>query len=177
MHAIFLDRDDTIIIDKVYLNNPDQIELTPGTVEAIRLFNERKLPVIIITNQSGIARGLLDEEILGEIHQRLIEMLEDAGATIDAIYYCPHHPEGSVPEYSIECDCRKPAPGMLLAAAEEFALELKQCYMVGDKEIDVETIHNLGGKGVLVGKDSEKADFSCSDMLEAARWILRDMDA
>jgi D-glycero-D-manno-heptose 1,7-bisphosphate phosphatase len=174
---VFLDRDDTIIRDRVYLSDPDGVELLPGAPEGIRLLNEAGVPAILITNQSGIARGLFDEARLGEIHHRLLEELAGRGARIDAIYYCPHHPEGKVPELTKVCGCRKPAPGMLLKAARDFGLDLRSCFMIGDKTEDVLTIRGVGGRGVLVdaGKPvsgNVEPDFVARDLVRAVRWIL-----
>ncbi|MBN2297177.1 MAG: HAD family hydrolase [Deltaproteobacteria bacterium] len=180
--GVFLDRDDTIIRDRIYLDNPDDIEILPGTCEAIHTLNQKGIPVIIITNQSGIARGLLDEETLHEIHLELMSRLASMGAMIDAVYYCPHHPEGSVAEYRKTCPCRKPEPGLLYQAAKEFCLDLNSCYMIGDKPIDVETIHRVGGKGILLthlhnGDTGQKPDFTANDLVEAVQWILEDINS
>lgn len=179
--GVFLDRDDTIIRDKIYLNNIADIEILPGTGDAIRALNEMGIPVIIITNQSGIARGLLDEERLNEIHLELMSMLAEQEARIDAVYYCPHHPEGTIDEYRKTCPCRKPEPGLLYQAAKDFCLDLNLCYMVGDKPIDVETIHRVGGKGILLtppqnGDTSQKPDFIARNLFEAVQWILEDIN-
>ncbi len=178
--GVFLDRDDTIIRDRIYLHDPDGIELLPRVCEAIRALNERNIPVIIVTNQSGIARGIFDEERLGEIHERLLGMLAACGARIDAIYYCPHHPEGTVAAYACSCTCRKPQSGMLFRAAQDFGLDLGSCYMIGDKAIDVETIHRVGGKGILLmtpGTDTadEGPDYVARDLDDAVNWILEDI--
>jgi D-glycero-D-manno-heptose 1,7-bisphosphate phosphatase len=178
--AVFLDRDDTVIRDPGYLSNPDGINILPGAAEAIRVLNESGIPSIIITNQSGIARGFFKEEILESIHKRLTTLLAGQGARIDAIYYCPHHPDGIRQEYRVACTCRKPEPGLLLKAAQDFGLDLKHCYLVGDKPIDVETIHKVGGKGILIstGKDmplTVKPDYSAATIKDAISWILKDM--
>lgn len=175
--GVFLDRDDTIIRDVPYLNNPERVDLLPGAAEAIRLLNDHALPVIMITNQSGIARGLLDETILAAIHDRLSTLLREQDAIIDAIYFCPHHPEGTVAAYRQDCACRKPAPGMLLKAALDFGLDLSRCYLVGDKGIDIETIHRVGGKGILIRSAVDPvvpADHTAPDLREAVDWIIRD---
>jgi D-glycero-D-manno-heptose 1,7-bisphosphate phosphatase len=175
--AVFLDRDDTLIRDRVYLSDPDGIELLPGAAEAVSLLNRAGIPVIIVTNQSGIARGLLDEERLALIHERLLSLLKEQGALIDAVYYCPHHPQGVVERFSTTCPCRKPAPGMLIQAAQDFGLDLPSCFMVGDKEEDIATIHGVGGKGILLktGRPcsrEQKPDFVAQDLIQAAQWIL-----
>jgi len=179
--GVFLDRDDTIIKDMIYLDNPGGIEILPGAAEAIGLLNEKGIPVIIITNQSGIARGFFSEETLHEIHLELMSRLASMGAAIDAVYYCPHHPEGTVAAYRRACPCRKPEPGLLYQAAKEFCLDLDSCYMIGDKPIDTETIHRVGGKGILLnpgknGSASEKPDFIARDLVEAVQWILEDIN-
>lgn len=178
--AVFLDRDDTIIRDPGYLSDPSGIEILPGAAEAIRSLNRAHIQAIVITNQSGIARGFFDEKTLQAIHDRLRAMLAADGATIDAIYYCPHHPEGVVEEYRTECDCRKPGPGLLLQAAHDFMLDLERCYLVGDKPIDIETIHRVGGKGVLIRNvkypsTGETPDYSTDTVQDAVNWILKDM--
>ncbi len=178
--AVFLDRDDTILKDPGYLGDPGLIEILPGAAQAIRSLNESGIPVIVVTNQSGVARGFFDEKTLLSIHERLKSLLAGQGATIDAIYYCPHHPEGIVEEYRIACACRKPEPGLLLRAARDFGLDLRVCYLVGDKPIDMETIHKVGGKGILVGagKDTPggaRPDYSAADITDAVTWILTDM--
>ncbi|MBP6938843.1 MAG: HAD-IIIA family hydrolase, partial [Deltaproteobacteria bacterium] len=109
-HAVFLDRDDTLIRDTGYLSDPDGVELLPGSVEALRLLNRAGVPAIVVTNQSGIARGLFDEKTLHVIHARLLKMLRMEGVRIDALYYCPHHPEGTIERYRMTCPCRKPEP-------------------------------------------------------------------
>jgi len=177
--AVFLDRDDTIIKDKSYLSDPDGIEILPRAAESIRLLNDHGLPVIMITNQSGIARGIFTEERLHAIHKRLLSLLGDQGAKIDAIYYCPHHPEGTVKGLAVSCSCRKPNPGMLLQAAKDFGLDLPASFMIGDKPDDIEVIHKVGGKGVLVQTgnhhDMEHADFIAEDLLQAAEWVLKEI--
>jgi D-glycero-D-manno-heptose 1,7-bisphosphate phosphatase len=179
--AVFLDRDDTIIRDRHYLDDPDGVELMPGAAEAIRLLNRHRVPAIVVTNQSGIARGLFSEHRLELIHLRLTELLADRSAVLDAIYFCPHHPQGSVEKYSFPCTCRKPEPGLLMKAAQDFGLDLAGCYMVGDKLEDMETIHRVRGKGVLIGEDNSREaesggpDHRAQNLFEAVQWILKDM--
>lgn len=178
--GVFLDRDDTIIRDKNYLRDPDGIEILPGVPRALKMLNERGIPVIVTTNQSGIARGFLDEAILADIHGRLLSLLLKQGARIDGIYYCPHHPDGTVSAYRMHCSCRKPQPGMLLKAAQEFGMDLGACYMIGDKPDDIETIHRVGGTGILLRTSvmdmhNHSADFIARDLPEAVSWILEDM--
>lgn len=179
--GVFLDRDDTIIKDMVYLDDPDKIHILPKVCDAVTTLNQRNIPVIVITNQSGIARGILDEERLAQIHLRMLSLLARHNARIDAIYYCPHHPEGTVPQYSHACSCRKPEPGLLIQAARDFSLDLESCYMIGDKPIDVETIHRVGGKGVLLAGDQyqddmQQPEYIAHDILDAVHWILKDIN-
>jgi D-glycero-D-manno-heptose 1,7-bisphosphate phosphatase len=177
--GVFLDRDDTIIRDRNYLRDPDGIEILPGTVEALRILNRQGIPAIVVTNQSGIARGYLDLRTLDLIHERLFEMISREGARLDAIYFCPHHPEAPLEEYRLSCHCRKPEPGLLVEAARRFDLDLTHCYMIGDKPDDIETIHRVGGKGVLIRTNKSSGmgqpDFVADDVLEAVKWIIEDM--
>jgi len=179
--AVFFDRDGTLIRDTGYLSDPEGIHILPGSVEAVRWLNQTGMRVIIITNQSGIARGFFNETTLHAIHDRLITLFSAQGARIDAIYYCPHHPEGVVEAYRKSCSCRKPEPGLLLRAAEDFGLDLRCCYLVGDKPIDdMETIHRVGGKGILISTDERadvkgRPDYITRDIYDAVHWICRDM--
>jgi D-glycero-D-manno-heptose 1,7-bisphosphate phosphatase len=178
--AVFLDRDDTLIRDRIYLSDPEEVELLPGAGEAVCMLNKLGIPAIVVTNQSGIARGRLDVETLDAIHARMKSLLSLEDAFLDAIYYCPHHPEGIIEEYRIVCSCRKPKPGLLLEAAGTFGLDLGLCYMVGDKPADIEVIHRVGGKGILVGKNRNQAlrgdpDRTSDDILAAVHWVLEDL--
>jgi D-glycero-D-manno-heptose 1,7-bisphosphate phosphatase len=148
--GIFLDRDGTINEDVDYLSSPLALQLIPGSAEAIRKANELGVKVFVVTNQSGIARGILTEAQLGEVHERLRELLRETGARIDAFYYCPHHAELGTSPYRMECDCRKPKTGMLRQAAAEFDIDLKKSFMIGDKMIDVQTGVNAGTTTILV---------------------------
>jgi len=179
--GVFLDRDDTIIKDVGYLDNPEGIEILPGAAKAIKSLNDYGMPVIVVTNQSGIARGMFDENTLKRIHDRLINLLKMQGARIDAVYYCPHHPQGKIRVYGITCRCRKPEPGMLVKAARDLCLDLPQSYMVGDKAIDIETIHRVGGKGILLDPSKTvdaglRPDFIAANITVAVQWILEDID-
>jgi len=177
---VFMDRDDTLIRDTGYLSDPAAVEPLEGACEAVRRLNEAGIPVIVVTNQSGVARGFFDEERLQEIHSRLVEVFADMGARIDAVYSCPHHPEGVVERYRLACRCRKPEPGMLIDAARDFGLDLGSCFLVGDKPHDIEAIHRVGGRGVLVGdpvgvdapNPASMPDFVARDIRQAVEWIL-----
>ena len=148
--AVFLDRDGTINEEVGYLDRIEKLKLIPGAAEAIRLINESGMKAVVITNQSGVARGILAESFVTEIHTRLAEMLRAEGALIDAFYFCPHHPTEGRVEYLKFCDCRKPAPGMLLRAAEELLIDPNRSYMVGDTLKDIEAGARAGAQGILV---------------------------
>ena len=180
--ATFIDRDGTMVFDKHYLADPRGLEVIPTVPEGIKKLNDAGIPVIIITNQSGVARGKFDEATLELIHQRLFEILEDGGAIVNGLYYCPHMPDAG-------CDCRKPKPGMLLRAKKEHGFDLSRSYVIGDRMMDVEMAHSVGAIGVLVPEpgdqyhvDSEMEgskdmpDMRKTTFIEAVDWILRDID-
>jgi D,D-heptose 1,7-bisphosphate phosphatase len=148
--AVFLDRDGTINEEVGYLDRIEKLRLIPGAAEAIRLINASGMKAIVVTNQSGVARGILAESFVAEIHARLREMLRAEGAFLDGVYYCPHHPTEGRGDYLRTCDCRKPAPGLLLRAAEELQLDLARSYMVGDTLKDIEAGTRAGAKGILI---------------------------
>jgi D-glycero-D-manno-heptose 1,7-bisphosphate phosphatase len=166
--AVFLDRDGTICKDVHYMRSPEQFELLPGAAEGIRRLNELGVKVIVATNQSGIARGYFTHETLQRIHERMIEELSRRGARIDGIYYCPHHPDEG-------CSCRKPKIGLLERAAADFNLDLRKCFVVGDRKLDLDTAKNAGCVGILVrGPETEEglqAQYEVKDLLEAAELI------
>ncbi len=168
--AVFLDRDGTIIRERSYLADPEGVELVPGTVEALAELRNAGLPYVIVTNQSGIARGLYSEEDYRAVAARLQQILEDAGVPPEATRYCPHHPDVTGP-----CDCRKPDIGMHRSAAAEHGLDLERSFYVGDKASDVEPARTLGGSGFLVrtgyGREHEAdvdSDIEVVDDLHAA---------
>jgi D-glycero-D-manno-heptose 1,7-bisphosphate phosphatase len=177
--GVFLDRDDTIIKDVPYLSDPEKVELMPGAAEAIRMLNLNGIPALIITNQSGIARGLFDEKALKAVHERLTAILAENSARIDGIFFCPHYPDGMVRKYAVRCSCRKPETGLLEMAASDFSLKLSRCYFIGDKKSDMQAIHRVGGKGVLIGKrpDKVKSDHDAKDILDAVNWIFGDISS
>ncbi len=148
--AIFLDRDGTLIEDPGYLNHPDQIKLLEGVAEALIELRNMGYMLIVTTNQSAVARGVVSEKILGEIHNRLRQLLTERGASLDQIYYCPFHPDGVIPKYCKESDWRKPNPGMLLAAADEMDIDLSQSWSIGDSSRDVEAGLRAGCKTILI---------------------------
>lgn len=161
--AIFLDRDGTLNVNVGLLTDIEQLELIPGTAEAVRKINQSGYLAILITNQPVIAKGMVSLPELKQMHDKLETLLGNEGAYLDAIYYCPHHPdrgfEGERIEYKIECDCRKPKPGMILKAAEKYNISLKESYMIGDTERDILSGKAAGCTTVYVGTDvSEAAD-------------------
>ena len=154
--AVFLDRDGTLNVKNGFVTSPDQLELIPGAAQAVRRINEAGFLAILITNQPVIARGECTEETLKEIHNKLETLLGEQGAYLDAIYYCPHHPDGGfpgeIPELKIKCDCRKPAPGLLLKAARDFNIDLVSSYMAGDSRRDIEAAANAGCTPIFLGE-------------------------
>jgi D-glycero-D-manno-heptose 1,7-bisphosphate phosphatase len=148
--AVFLDRDGTLIQDKDYLKDPDQVVLEQGAAEAVARLNRGGFAVVLVTNQSGVARGYYTEEDVAAVHRRLESLLDAEGARLDGLYYCPHYPEGVIEEYRRSCSCRKPAGGMLLRAAEDLGIRLEGCYMIGDKLTDTKAARCEGLTGILV---------------------------
>ena len=140
--AVFLDRDGVLNEEKEYAHRLDQLQLIPGSAEALKLLQERGFKVIVTTNQAGIAYGYYTEQHIHVFHKALAERLANVGAYIDAFYYCPHHAHKGKGVFKVDCQCRKPAPGMLLRAAQDFPIDLSQSFIVGDKWSDIEA-HNL----------------------------------
>jgi D-glycero-D-manno-heptose 1,7-bisphosphate phosphatase len=149
--ACFVDRDGTLIREVGYLYQVDQIELLPRVEDGIRLLQSRGLKVVLVTNQSAVARGLIDEAQLHKIHREMESRLAKAGAVLDGIYYCPHHPTEGEPPYRALCQCRKPKPGLIQRACLELGLEAGGSYVVGDQRSDMELALRVGAKGLLVG--------------------------
>ena len=166
--AVFLDRDGTMAKDVHYCSRPEDFELFPNTAKAIKLLNDHSFKVIVVTNQSGIARGYFSEEMLAQIHEKMSKELAKKGGRVDAIYYCPHHPEAN-------CDCRKPKPKLILQAVRDFDIDLKHSFVVGDLQIDVDLGRAVGCKTILVrGRDmSINPDAMVSDLVAAAWQILK----
>lgn len=181
--CVFLDRDGTIIEDPGYLHDVRDVKLLPGAALAIKSLREEGYKIVVVTNQSGIARGIITEENLDAIHAEICRLLAEDGAHVDAIYYCPFHPDGTVEKYAKESDLRKPQPGMLLRAAEEHDIDLTQSWMVGDAARDVEAGQRAGCKTIRLrthtmhatGDTSEdaQADYTLRNIGAASRLILR----
>lgn len=177
--AVFLDRDGTISEEVGYLNDASQFRMFPLAAGAVRRLNDARLPVIVVTNQSGVGRGFFPESMVHTVHELMIQQLKAAGAHLTAIYYCPHTSED-------DCDCRKPKPGLLERAAREHGIDLPNSFVVGDRYGDVELAHATGSRGVLVrtgyGEEDlrensiawpRQPDFVASDLAAAVEWILR----
>lgn len=156
--AAFLDRDGVINLDRAYVHRWEEFEFVPGAVDAMRRLREAGYVLIVVTNQSGLARGMYTEAQFQELTRRMREALAAAGADVEAVYHCPHHPKGKVPELAIDCDCRKPEPGMILQAAREHGLSLADSFMVGDKPSDIEAARAAGlGRAYIVQSDNEES--------------------
>jgi len=176
--AVFLDRDGTILRDVGYLCREEQIEILPGVPEAIRMLKEKGYKIVVVTNQSAVARGRLSEARLRQIHEELQGRLGRAGAPLDAVYYCPHHPSVGVAAYRIVCDCRKPNTGMIRRAAEELGLNPSLSYVVGDQVTDMELAARVGATGIWICDPAAAQDDLSGrttrvarDLWDAARWI------
>jgi D-glycero-D-manno-heptose 1,7-bisphosphate phosphatase len=185
--AVFFDRDGTLIEEADFLIDPDLIRATAGAFEAVRRANQAGVLAIVVTNQSGVARGYLSENQLRTINQRMQELFESEGARLDAVYYCPHHPTEGLEGYAVTCHCRKPRPGLLEEAARERGICLEQSVTIGDSLRDIEAGHRAGTAGVLVtsgygqaqaarlqGLENplEQPDYVASDILRAVDWAL-----
>lgn len=182
--AVFLDRDGTLIEDVGYLSSSDQLRWFPYTVDALRLLNRAGFLVIVTTNQGGIGLGLYSQSFLEAFHRQMAETLEQAGAHVDAWFYCPHHPQATIDSLRLTCECRKPAPGMIHQACERFQIDLGRSFVVGDKIGDVGLAVNAGARGVLVrtgsgervmrehGGDPPGAAYVAAHVMEATSWLL-----
>ena len=181
--AAFLDRDGTIIEEVGYLDRAERVEFYPWTIDAIRVLNRAGLAVVMVTNQSGIARGFFTEAVVDEVHRHMAAMLAEGGAHIDAYYYCPHHPDGKVPGYAQACDCRKPGRGLVDRAVRELGVEPTRSFVVGDRWLDVALGRAVGADTILVrtgyGMSEEQkrpvdltADAVVDNLIAAASWML-----
>nr|WP_217346698.1 HAD family hydrolase [Noviherbaspirillum sp. L7-7A]MBV0881176.1 HAD family hydrolase [Noviherbaspirillum sp. L7-7A] len=180
--AVFLDKDGTLIDDVPYNVDPDRLRLAPHAGPALRLMQELGYRLIVVSNQSGVARGLFSEAALPPLFAALQDMLAREGVTLDGWYWCPHHPEGAAAGYALECNCRKPLPGMLQQAAREHGIDLARSWMVGDILNDVEAGRRAGCRTVLINNGNETEwlrsplrtpDISAPDLLSAARAMQR----
>jgi D-glycero-D-manno-heptose 1,7-bisphosphate phosphatase len=180
--SVFLDRDGTICEEVGYLRRKEDIRLIDGAVKAIQMINRKNWLVVVVTNQSGVARGYMDENEVQSINKELLKILETKGAKIDGIYYCPHHPEGN-PPYRINCSCRKPSPGMILKAVKDLNINLGRSVVIGDKFSDIQTAQRLHIPGILLltgyGREElqhqkdkwhRPPDYIASNLIEAITW-------
>lgn len=181
--AVFLDRDGTLLEEVGYLDRPERVQLYAWSVDAIRALNRVGVPIVMITNQSGVARGFFTEEVVQSVHARIARILEAGGAHIDAYYYCPHHPDGRVAGYARACDCRKPGRGLVDRAVQALGVDPRASFTIGDRWLDVELARTVGAQGILVrtgyGAVEEHrpphrlaADAVVNNLIEAASWIL-----
>ncbi|MEP6568807.1 MAG: HAD family hydrolase [Acidobacteriota bacterium] len=182
--AVFIDRDGTISEEVGYINHPSRFRVFPYAAAAIKHLNDRGWLAIVVTNQAGVARGYFSEDMIETVHAGLTSKLEAGGARLDAIYYCAHHPSVGEPPYRFDCDCRKPKPGLISRAAQDFDVDLSGSWMVGDRYSDVELARNAGVKSMFVlsgyGRGewehqragwTEQPDLVAEDLLEAVRAI------
>jgi D-glycero-D-manno-heptose 1,7-bisphosphate phosphatase len=185
--AVFIDRDGTINEQMGYINHISRFVLLPGTAEALKILNRHGFLVIVISNQSGVARGYFPIDFVEKIHSYMKDLLQKKGAVIDEIYFCPHYEEGVVPEFSIACACRKPRTGLIEMARENFDIDMANSYVVGDSFSDIDMAHRSNLKGVLVttGYGLGEIDYVlpgsqtkpvhiAKDLLHAVNWIIRD---
>jgi D-glycero-D-manno-heptose 1,7-bisphosphate phosphatase len=166
----FLDRDGVLNIDRGFVFRPHELEFVEGAAAAVRLLNEAGYRVVVVTNQSGVARGLYDEIALRSFHEYMQAELSLHGARIDAFYHCPHHPEGNVAEFAIECDCRKPKAGLLEQAVREQPAERSRSFLIGDREADMAAAAAFGVRGILF-------DHRSQSLLSVVRNAIEDLAA
>lgn len=183
--AIFIDKDGTLIHDIPYNVDPSLIQFTVGALEGLTKLRKQGYMIILVSNQSGIARGYFTENALENVKTKIQEMMRSAGIQIDAFYFCPHHPDGVVHKYAVSCDCRKPKPGMLLRAAEEYKIDLSQSWLIGDILNDVEAGNVAGCKTILIDNGNEtewvvserrKPTATVRDLREAAEVIIHEFE-
>jgi D-glycero-D-manno-heptose 1,7-bisphosphate phosphatase len=183
--AVFFDRDGTLNEEVGYLDDLARFHLYPFAGPAVRAINEAGLVAVVLTNQSGVGRGVFPEELVHAVHERMTRDLNDAGARLDAIYYCPHHPAAEIERYRVECSCRKPSPGMMETAARRFGIRLEESFVIGDRYLDVEMAHRAGAASVLVRtgfgqsewdsfrtNGAPQPDQVAENVSEAVEWIL-----
>ena len=183
--AVFIDRDGTISEEVGYINHPSRFRVFPYSAPAIRLLNECGWLAIVVTNQAGVARGYFPEEMIQRVHQSLNLYLASNGARLDAIYYCAHHPSVGEPPYRLDCDCRKPRPGLIRQAMADFQIDVEKSWMVGDRYSDIELARNAGINSAFVmsgyghgewehqrGTWKHQPDLTAENLLEAVESIV-----
>ena len=187
--AVFIDRDGTISEEVGYVKHVSRYRVFPFAAEAVRALHDAGWLAVLVTNQAGVARGYFAEDLIGQVHGTLAAELEKGGARLDAVYYCPHHPTVGEPPYRLDCDCRKPRPGLIRRAAEDLYVDLARSWMVGDRYSDVELARNAGvraafvltgyGRGELEYQSRDwrhQPDLVAENLLEAARKIVEESD-
>ncbi len=183
--AVFLDRDGTLTEEVGYVNHPRRLRLLPRSARAIRRLNEVGVAAIVVTNQAGVARGYFSEEVLQAVNAALVAQLKAEGAHLDAIYVCPHHPTEGEPPYRLDCDCRKPKPGLLHRAAADHGVDLTRSTLVSDRPSDLVAARAVGAAAVLVltgyglgeweyrrARFPLEPDHVAPDLLDAVEWVL-----
>jgi len=183
--AVFFDRDGTLNEEVGYVDELSRFRLYPFAAGAVRQINQAGLLAVVLTNQSGVGRGMFPEELVGMVHERLRSEMQFAGAQLDAIYYCPHHPAAEVARYRVACACRKPSTGMMEQAAARFGIRLEESYVIGDRYLDIEMAHRAGARGVLVRTGFGQGEWEifhangswqphhvAENVYEAVQWIL-----
>ena len=186
--AVFFDRDGTLNEEVGHMDQLGRFRLFPFAGRAVREVNEAGLLAIVVTNQSGVGRGMFPEELVQAVHERLERAMGSAGARLDGIYYCPHHPQAEIEQYRVECACRKPAPGMMEQAAERFGIRLEESFVIGDRYVDVEMAHRTGAASVLVltgfGREEwererdrwpQQPEHVAENVYDAVQWVLGQM--
>jgi len=184
--AVFIDRDGTLNEEVNYLSQAEKVRILPNAIEGIKLLKEAGFKIIVISNQSGVARGYFTEEDVQLINSKINELIMQSGANIDGFYYCPHHPEGAVDKYRRVCQCRKPESSLFLQAAAQKNIDIKKSFIVGDKLSDIQMSESLGARAILLltGYGPQEREKYCSeshftlhyiaeDLLDVARWILQ----
>ena len=184
--AVFIDRDGTINEQRGYINHLSRFEILPGVPEAIGLLNQNGFLALVVSNQSGVGRGYFPIELVQEVHGFMHASLKEKGAIIDGTFFCPHYPQGRVPEYTKDCDCRKPKTGLIDKARKAFEIDMSRSYVVGDRITDLELAHRCNLKGILVKTGYGLGDIAyvlphrdikpayiAEDLLDAIKWILK----
>lgn len=175
--AVFIDRDGTINVNYGYIDSPDDFKIYPGVMNGIKLLKENGYKIIVVTNQSGIGRGYFGKEKLDKIHRKMDNELLKNGTAVDAIYYCPHHPDDN-------CNCRKPKTGLFEKAVKDLDINITESFIIGDRMLDMEAGYKIGCKTVLVPENKEKIsiemkeskvkpDYVCDDFFSGVKWILK----
>ncbi len=186
--AVFLDRDGTLVEEVGYLDRLDRLSLFPWSIDAVRLLNRAGFPVVVVSNQAGVARGFFPESFVLEVQREIDGLVAAAGGRIDGWYYCPHHPDAPLPAYRQQCGCRKPRPGMIRQAEIDLAIDPSRSYVIGDRWLDVQLAHNVGARGILVRTgygateerqpvDGTTPEAIVDNLVDAVSWILRNSRA